>query len=78
MSQKWLLGESPAFDPDTIKAMESAYDHLCTALNLVVRDDPLTEAVAKSIIEHARRGERNPISLSALVLKDLRSTYDHG
>jgi hypothetical protein len=71
MILKQLLGDHAAFEPDAIKEMTTAYDHLCVALHLVDRDDPLKETVAKKIIEHAQRGERDAIALAQLVLKDL-------
>jgi hypothetical protein len=60
------------FTPDAIKAMTTAYAHLCIALHLNDPTDALAEAAAKRIIEHARRGERNAVALAQLVLKDLR------
>ena len=45
---------SGAFDPDTVNAMTTAYEHVCAALDLVDRTDPLKEVIAKAIIEHAR------------------------
>ncbi len=74
MPLKRLLGENPAFDPDAIEAVTMAYDHLCTALHLIDRDDPLKEIVAKKIIEHAKRGEKDAIALAQLVLKELRNS----
>jgi hypothetical protein len=41
------------------------------SLQLADRTDPLTEVVAKKIIEHARRGERDPRRLREIVLKEL-------
>ena len=76
MPQQHLFSRNTVFDPGAIKVMTSAYRHLSTALHLH-STDPLTEAVAKRIIEHAGRGETDPIRLSALVLKDLRSSHGH-
>ncbi len=75
--QHGLFSNNTVFDPDAIKAMTSAYDHLCVALHLDEHRDPLIEIVAKKIVEHAQRGERNAIALSALVLEDLRSSHGH-
>ncbi len=74
MPLKRLLSEYAAFDPDAIKAMTAAYDHLCVALHLVDAGDPLKEIIAKKIIEHAQRGERDAIALAQLVLKELRNS----
>jgi hypothetical protein len=61
-----------AFDPDAVKAMTTAYESACAALNLVGRND-LTEIIAKIIIERAKRGELDPVRLCEAVLEELRS-----
>jgi hypothetical protein len=45
----------------------------CAALRLIDRTDPLAEVVAKKIIEHAQRGERDPNRLREAVLRDLQT-----
>jgi len=40
-------------------------------LNLVERSDPITQLIAKKIIEIGQRGERNPQKLSELTLMGL-------
>jgi DNA-binding FadR family transcriptional regulator len=67
------LLDNAAFDPAAITALRDAYEGACAALQLADRTDPLTEVVAKRIIEHARRGERDPSRLCAVVLKELQS-----
>jgi hypothetical protein len=67
------LLDNAAFDPDAITALRDAYESACAALQLADRADPLTEVVAKKIIEHARRGERDPLRLREIVLKELQS-----
>jgi hypothetical protein len=65
--------DSAAFDPTAITALTSAYEEACAALHLIDRTDPLAEVVAKKIIEHAQRGERDPNRLREVVLKELKS-----
>jgi hypothetical protein len=48
------------FDPPTIEAMTAAFAAARVALKLAERDDPLTEIVARKIIEVAGTGERDP------------------
>ncbi len=62
-----------AFDPDTVKALMNAYEQACAALALVDRTDPLTEIVAKKVIEYAKSGERDAARLCEAVLKELQS-----
>ena len=64
---------SGAFDPDAVKAMTAAYEDACTALDLADRTDPLTEIIARMIIERAKQGELDPVRLCEAVLDDLRS-----
>ena len=61
-----------AFDPEAVTALTRVYDDACTTLHVIGREDPLAEIVAKKIIEHATRGERDPIRLREIVLKDLQ------
>jgi hypothetical protein len=70
-----LLNEA-AFDPDAVKALTTAYESVLAALGLEKRTDPLTQTIARRIIEHARRGERDPIKLREIVLKELESSPD--
>ena len=67
------LLDDAAFDPAAITALRDAYESACAALQLADRAAPLTEVVAKKIIEHARRGERDPLRLREIVLKELQS-----
>ena len=61
-----------AFDPNAVKAMTTAYEQALVALKLVDRTDPITEIIAKKIIERAKRGELDAVRLCAAVLEDLR------
>jgi hypothetical protein len=65
--------DSAAFDPAAVTALTNAYEEACAILRLIDRTDPLAEVVAKKIIEHARRGERDPKRLREGVLKELKS-----
>jgi hypothetical protein len=66
--------DSSAFDPAAVTALTNAYEGVCAALQLADRTNPLAEVVAKKIIEHARRGERDPNQLRAVVLKEVQSS----
>jgi len=68
----YRLLSSGAFDPETVKAMTAAYECACVALNLVDRNDPLTEIIAEKIIMRARRGELDAVRLCEAVLEELR------
>ena len=60
------------FYPEAVKVLAAAFDDACDALNVTDRADPRAVTVAKKIIEHARRGERDPIRLREAVLTELQ------
>ena len=62
------------FDPEQIEAMTAAFAAVCRSLKLVERKDPLTEIVARKVIEVAGTGERDPERLHDLVLLALNET----
>ena len=65
-----LLQNSP-LGPEEIAILTDAYERTLRALSLVDRNDPITEMVAKKIIELGQRGVRDPKELSALAIKEL-------
>ena len=52
--------EGAAFGPEAVKAMALAYENALSALRLVDREDPVTEIIARKIIECAAAGEADP------------------
>ena len=64
--------EYEAFGPEDISVITTAFEGALSALQLVNRADPLTELVAKRIIECAQTGERDPIRLRDCALKLLK------
>ena len=65
------LLEGGVFGPEDIKVLNEAYESALRDLHLVDRNDPLTELVAKKVIE-ARRGDiRDPAQISKLAIKAL-------
>ena len=50
-----------SFGPDEIKVMTAAYEGALVDLNLVTRDVPLTELIAKAIVNVTATGERDPV-----------------
>jgi hypothetical protein len=62
---------SAGFDPEAVRAMMAAFDKACAVLGLVDREDPLIQSLAKTIVEQARTGERNPDKLCAMALQAL-------
>ena len=65
-----LLQEA-AFDQADIDRMVAAYDAALKLLRLPDRNDPITEIVARKIIEVARSGEHDPARICGRALKEL-------
>lgn len=55
----YRLIDAGAFGPDEIEAMTAAYEGALVELRLVDRNDPLTEIIAKSIVNVTATGERD-------------------
>jgi hypothetical protein len=60
-----------AFDPEAVDVMVGVYEKACTALGLTGRSDPITELLAKKIIEAAQTGERDPLRILQIALDAL-------
>jgi hypothetical protein len=66
----YRLLQERAFGPEAVVAMTAAYDHVLRELKLVDSHDPLTEIVARRIIDYAAAGERDPIRIRDGVLHE--------
>jgi hypothetical protein len=64
--------QKSAFGPDDIQRLSMAYESALRALELNNRADPITEIIAKRIIGAAQIRLRDPDSLCATAIKDLR------
>jgi hypothetical protein len=60
-----------AFSPDEIKAMVAAYESALADLQLIDRNDPITELIAKSIVNVTATGERDPENIKERALNAL-------
>jgi hypothetical protein len=65
-----LLQNSP-LGPEEIAVLTDAYERTLRTLSLVDRNDPLTELIARKVIELAQRGVREAKQLSELAIKEL-------
>jgi hypothetical protein len=68
----YRLYKNEAFEPEAISTMTRAYADICRTLGVSERDQRATDAVAKTVIEFAQRGARDPIRLRDCVLQALR------
>jgi hypothetical protein len=65
-----ILQNSP-FGPDEIARLVTAYEETLKSLGLKDRSDPITELVARKIIEIGQTGVRDARQLARLAIKDL-------
>jgi hypothetical protein len=66
-----LLQNTPLGQQD-IERLVTAYEQALRALDLKERDDPVTQAVAKKIIEIGQTGIRDPAQISQLAITAFR------
>jgi hypothetical protein len=69
----YRLLQHSAFGPDDVARLGEAYEAALMQLNLATkRNDPLTETVAKVILEIAQTGEKDPKRICELALARLQ------
>ncbi len=59
------------FEPEMIGRMTAAYEHALNVLGLADRNDPITDLLARKIIEIAEMGESDPDRLCRRTLEAL-------
>jgi hypothetical protein len=67
----YRLLQDVAFGPDEIDIMTAAYEATLKELHLVDRADPVTEIIARKIIEVARTNERDPARIAMAAIEEL-------
>jgi hypothetical protein len=65
-----ILQNSP-LSPEDINRLTAAYEATLKALDLTDRSDPITELVARKIIEIGQTGLRDPLQISRRAVTDL-------
>jgi hypothetical protein len=68
----YRLLKDTAFDDTAVKAMTTAYEAVLPELGLVDRSDPLTDIVARKILEIFQAGERDPDRLCERTVEEIR------
>jgi hypothetical protein len=58
-------------EPELIRSLEAAYEKTLRKIGLVDRDDPITEMIARKIVEIAQTGVQDPAQLSAMAIKEI-------
>jgi hypothetical protein len=62
-----------AFDPEDITVITAAHEIVLEQLNVADRKSPLAFLIAKTVIQIAKSGERDPRLLSERVIQALQS-----
>jgi hypothetical protein len=57
--------------PEEIARLTAAYEQTLRTTGLVDRNDPITEMIARKIIEISQKGVRDPTLLSELTIKEM-------
>jgi hypothetical protein len=63
--------EGQSFGPEDLRVLNDAYADALRALHLVDRNDPLTEIVAKKIVEVGQGPIRDPHQIAGMAIKAL-------
>jgi hypothetical protein len=63
--------QNTAFGPEEIALLVAAYELTLKKVGLVDRDDPITQMIAKRIIELGQRGLRDPEQLCELAMREM-------
>jgi hypothetical protein len=73
-----FLHDSPSFADDEIVDMAVAVDDVCKVLEISSDDAPTLKSIAVRVIDHARRGERDPEVLAERVISEMRASTTEG
>ena len=77
LRQKWSLTrllQTSTFNSEQIQELVAAYESALASLNLTDRTDPLTELIAKAIMEGAKTGELDRAKLRDCALAAVKRT----
>jgi hypothetical protein len=67
------LLKSSMLPPDEVAILNRAFDKALRGLGLVDRNDPITEIVARKIIDVGATGVRDPARIAEIAVRELRT-----
>jgi hypothetical protein len=67
----YRLLQEAAFEPEDIERLAAAYEEALRRLQLIDRGDPVTEIVARRIIDIARTGMKEPHEICDRAIEQL-------
>ena len=62
--------DNPPFAQDVIADMARAVDNVCEILEISPEDAPTIKFIAERVVDHAKRGERDPAVLAERVIDE--------
>ena len=65
------IHEGGSFTPEEVAGLGAAYEAMLVVLGLEDRSDPITEIVAKKVIEVFQSGEHDPAQICNRAIKEL-------
>jgi hypothetical protein len=68
----YRLLQNVPLGPDEIRRLADAYERTLEALSVKDRGDPLTEFIARKILEIGQTGLNDPQQISARAIEELR------
>jgi len=68
----YRLFKNQPFEPEALSTMARTHAEVCRMLGVNDRDPRETSVVAKTVVEFAQRGARDPVRLRDCVLQALR------
>jgi hypothetical protein len=68
----YRLLQNVPLGPEEIKRLTDAYERTLITLSVKDRNDPLTQFIAKKIIEIGKTGLKDPAQISARAIEELR------
>jgi hypothetical protein len=73
MSIVFFPESPPTFAEDEIVELARAVDDVCEVLQIPPDDAPTMKSIAERVVEHAKRGERDPAVLAERVVSEMRT-----
>jgi hypothetical protein len=67
----YRLLQNVPLGPEEIRRLTDAYEHTLSVLSVKDRNDPLTEFIARKIIEIGQTGLKDPTQISARAIEEL-------
>lgn len=68
-----LLSGGSKFTAEEIERLNKAYTYALRSLSLVDRNDPITEMIARKVLDVGASGISDPVAISEMALKHFKT-----